>query len=432
MAASSPDWSRSVTRSSQKTSGASRVRDKPETFEVHAGSDAGHDHRVPVSRPRRGRSRAWASPGSTTTAWELVEEASEASGRDVAHLLLHADADELTQTRNSQLATYVLSSVVLDAVEMLGLEPALVAGHSLGEYTAITAAGGMSFADGVRLVVERGEAMQVAAEERHGTMSAVLGLDDDKVEIACQRAAADVWAANFNAPGNVVIAGDPDAIATAGDIAKELGAKRLMSIAVGGASTPRSWRPPAIGLKKALAEVTFHDLDIPVVANVDATPHDQVSDWPSLLAAQLCSPVRWRQSLHALAERGVSTFVEVGPGTVLTGTVKRTLDGARGQSVSTPADLDSLLERIEGDAGAAHHEGEHLFMTERVVVSPAAGLFEPVADLSAGQSIAPGQLLGTVGEAEVRSPFGGRIEGILAHLGERVMSRQPIAWLRTA
>jgi [acyl-carrier-protein] S-malonyltransferase len=116
----------------------------------------------------------------------------------------------------------------------------------------------------------------------------------------------------------------------------------------------------------------------------------------------------------------------------LSGTVKRTVDGVRGLAVNNPADLDTLLERIEGEEAAAHHEGEHLFMTERVVVSPAAGLFAPIADLDSGRPIEAGDLLGTVGEAEVRSPFSGRIEGVLAQLGERVMSRQPIAWLRTA
>jgi [acyl-carrier-protein] S-malonyltransferase len=364
--------------------------------------------------------------------WELVEEASEATGRDVAHLLLHADADELTQTRNSQMATYVLSLVALDAVERLGVEPIIVAGHSLGEYTALTAAGGISFPDGVRLVAERGEAMQIAAEERKGTMAAVLGLDDDKVEIACQRAAADVWAANYNAPGNVVIAGDPDAIEAAGAIAKELGAKRLMAITVGGAFHTPFMIPARDRLKKALNEINLLELEVPVVGNVDAMAHLDSSEWPGLLLAQLCSPVRWRQSLHTLVESGVRTFVEVGPGTILTGTVKRSLEGANGISIAVPPDLDTLLERIEGEAGAAPHEGEHLFMTERVVVSPASGLFEPTPELHAGQAIETGDLLGTVGEAEVRSPFAGRVEGVLAHLGERVMSRQPIAWLRTA
>jgi [acyl-carrier-protein] S-malonyltransferase len=274
--------------------------------------------------------------------------------------------------------------------------------------------------------------MQVAAEERHGTMAAVLGLDDDQVEIACMRAAADVWAANFNAPGNVVIAGDPEGIAAATKIAKELGASKVLPIKVGGAFHTPLMAPARDRLRKALTEVQFREMEVPVVANVDAAAHEDPIDWPGLLTAQLCSPVSWRQTLHVLEDRGVVTYVELGPGAVLAGTVKRTLDGTRALSVGTPDDLDTLLERIEGESAAAHHEGEHLFMTERVVVSPAAGLFEPAADLGTGQTIEAGDLLGTVGEAEVRSPFSGRIEGVLAHLGERVMSRQPIAWLRTA
>jgi len=375
-----------------------------------------------------GMGRPWVDHES----WELVEEASEAVDRDVARLLLEADADELTQTRNAQLSTYVLSLVVLDAVERLGLEPSVAAGHSLGEYSALTAAGALDFADGVRLVAERGEAMQSAADERHGTMAAVLGLDDDKVEVACMRAASDVWPANFNAPGNVVIAGVPEAIDAASKIAKDLGASKVLPLKVGGAFHTPLMTPARDRLKKALAEVEFREMDIPVVANVDAIAHEDPADWPGLLGAQLCSPVSWRQSLHTLDDRGIITIVELGPGTVLAGTVKRTLDGTKAISVGTPADLDTLLERIEGESAAAHHEGEHLFMTERVVVSPAAGLFQPAPDLDAGKPIEAGDLLGTVGGAEVRSPFSGRIEGVLAHLGERVMSRQPIAWLRTA
>jgi [acyl-carrier-protein] S-malonyltransferase len=375
-----------------------------------------------------GMGRAWTDHES----WEVVAEASEAAGRDVAALLLDADAEELTQTRNSQLATYVMSLVVLDAVEQLGIEPVVAAGHSLGEYTALTAAGALELADGVRLVTERGEAMQVAAEERKGTMAAVLGLDEDMVTIACMRAAADVWAANFNAPGNVVIAGDPAAIEAAGVIAKELGAKKLLPIAVGGAFHTPFMSPARDRLKKAIAEITFRPLEIPVVGNVDALVHPDAAEWPGLLLAQLCSPVRWRQSLQTLADGGMTTFVELGPGTILSGTVKRTVEGANAISVNTPDDLDTLLERINGEAGAVHHEGEHLFMTERVVVSPAAGLFEPSEDLDAGIAVEVGDLLGTVAGQEVRTPFSGRIEGVLAHLGERVMSRQPIAWLRTA
>jgi [acyl-carrier-protein] S-malonyltransferase len=365
--------------------------------------------------------------------WELVAEASEVAGRDIERLLLDADADELRHTRNSQLATYVLSLVVLDAVERLGVEPDAHAGHSLGEYTALTAAGALDFADGVRLVVERGEAMQVASDDRIGAMAAVLGLDDDKVEIACSRAAADVWVANFNGPGQVVIAGDPDAVDAAGTIAKQLGAKRVMPLPVGGAFHTPFMAIARDRLKKALAGIDLRDLDEPVVANVDAHVHHDHLQWAGLLTAQLCSPVRWRQTLYVLADLGITTFVELGPGSVLTALAKRTIDGGRALAVATPDDLDRLLESLEGHpAGAVVHEGEHLFMVERVVVSPAAGVFEPDEHVAAGAHVGVGERLGVVAGHDVRSPFEGTVMGVIALEGERVTARQPIAWLRTA
>jgi [acyl-carrier-protein] S-malonyltransferase len=378
-------------------------------------------------KPRMGE--PWADHES----WELVDEASEAAGRDVAHLLLDADADELKQTRNAQLATFVLSLVVLDAVERLGVEPDRLAGHSLGEYTALTASGSLDFADGVRLVAERGEAMQDAAEDRTGTMAAVLGLDDDQVEIACHRTAADVWVANFNAPGQVVVAGAPDAVDDAGQIAKGLGAKRVLPVPVSGAFHTPFMAPARDRLKKALRELDFRDLELPVVANVDAAPHTEHDEWAGLLSAQLCSPVRWRHTLHTLADGGVRTFVELGPGTVLTGMAKRTIEGATTLSVSNPDALDALLVAVSGQpVTEVAHEGEHLFMVERMVVSPAAGVFLPSTPARAGSEIAVGDVLGIVAGEEVRSPFAGRLAGFLAVEGERVMPRQPIAWLRVA
>ena len=167
--------------------------------------------------------------------WEVVDEASEAAGRDLASLLLEAPIEELTRTDNAQLATTVLSLVVLDAVERTGLTPAACAGHSLGEYTALVASGALGFEHGIELVVARGEAMARAGEEAPGTMAALLGITDDDAEAACQRAEGDVWVANYNAPGQVVIAGTSEAVAVAGELAKELGAKRVMPIQVSGA-----------------------------------------------------------------------------------------------------------------------------------------------------------------------------------------------------
>jgi [acyl-carrier-protein] S-malonyltransferase len=377
-----------------------------------------------------GMGAAWADHPS----WELVAEASAAANRDVEQLLLTADADELKATRNSQLATLVASLVVLDAVERLGVQPALYAGHSLGEYTALVASGAISFEDGIRLVTERGEAMQHAAEERPGTMAAVLGLDDDKVELACATVDADVWVANYNAPGQVVIAGSPEAIAAAGDEAKQLGAKRVLGIPVGGAFHTPYMAPARDRLNKAIGETDLRDPDLPVIANVDARAHTTADEWGALLAAQLCSPVRWRQTLYALDELGTTTFVELGPGAVLTGMTKRTVADATTLSVATPDELDTLLAALHGQesAPAGVHEGEHLFATERVVVSPAAGVFTPDPSLAPGLALSSGQVVGHVGPHEVRSAFDGSVVGVLAYEGERVIATQPIAWLRIA
>ena len=371
-------------------------------------------------------------PWADHPSWELVSEASEAAGRDVEELLLRADAATLKQTRNAQLSTFVLSMVVLDAVSRLGVEAAGHAGHSLGEYSALTASGAIDFADAVRLVTERGDAMQVAAEEREGTMAAVLGLDDDDVEIACRRVADDVWIANYNGPGQVVIAGSPEAVHEAGVVAKELGAKRLMALPVSGAFHTPFMAAARDRLRKAIDQIEIREPQGTVVANVDARPHTEPAEWQSLLNAQLVSPVRWKQTVFTLADLGFTTFVEIGPGTILTGLAKRIVRDGRTLSVATPDDLDHMLEVLAGPPAAqvGRLEGEHLFMTERIVVSPGAGVFAAVG-VTPGTTITAGHLMGKVGHLDVRSPFAGQVMGFLAIEGERVTSSQPIAWLRT-
>ncbi len=377
---------------------------------------------------RPGMGRPWVDHES----WELVDEASEVAGRDVGALLLDADADELKDTRNAQLTTFVSSLMVLDAVERLGIEASFCAGHSLGEYTALAATGALGFDEGVCLVAERAAAMHDAGSEQVGTMAAVLGLDDDQVEVACNLADADVWVANFNAPGQVVIAGSPDGVDKAGGHAKDLGAKRVMSLQVSGAFHTAYMAPARERLRGAIAAAAIRDAEIPVVSNVDAKPHDRGGEWVSLLSAQLSSPVRWKHSLQTLAGLGVTDFAELGPGGVLTGMAKRSVDGARTISVATPDDLDKLLAWIAVEvAPTLEIEGEHLFVAERVVVSPAAGIFTP-ADLEDGAAISVGTVLGHVGEHEVRSPFEGALQNYIAVDTERVTSRQPIAWLRTS
>jgi [acyl-carrier-protein] S-malonyltransferase len=377
---------------------------------------------------RPGMGRPWVDHES----WELVDEASEVAGRDVAALLLDADADELRDTRNAQLTTFVSSLMVLDAVQRLGIEASFCAGHSLGEYTALAATGALGFGEGVVLVAERAAAMHEAGEAKPGTMAAVLGLDDDQVEVACRLADDDVWVANFNAPGQVVIAGSPDGVRIAGERAKELGAKKVMPLQVSGAFHTPFMAPARDRLRAAIAAADLRDAEIPVIANVDALAHDDGPAWTSLLSAQLSSPVRWKHCLQTLAQLGVTDFAELGPGGVLTGMAKRTVDGARTISVATPDDLDRLLEWVGASAPSAPTvlEGEHLFAVERLVVSPAAGIFTPV-DLADGSRIEVGAVIGHVGEHEVRSPFGGVFQSFIAVDTERVTPRQPIAWLRT-
>ena len=367
--------------------------------------------------------------------WELVEESSEFAERDVAALLLDADADELRDTRNAQLTTFVSSLMVLDAVERLGIEPSFCAGHSLGEYTALTATGALAFDDGVRLVTARADAMHEAGLAQPGTMAAVLGLDDDQVDVACRRADEDVWVANYNAPGQVVIAGSPEGVAAASAHAKELGAKKVMPLQVSGAFHTPFMAAARNRLRAAIAEADPRDTEVPVVSNVDALPHHEGKEWASLLSAQLSSPVRWKQCLQELEELGVTDYAELGPGGVLTGMAKRTVTErphdlrrhARG-----PRQADPVGRPTSRRADLSAIEGEHLFASERLVVSPAAGIFTPTEGIGEGTTIEVGTVLGHVGQHEVRSPFAGTVQSYIALATERVTARQPIAWLRTS
>ena len=374
--------------------------------------------------------------------FELVDQASEIVGRDVSALLLDADEETLRRTQNAQLATFVSSLIVLDAAERLGLEPFACAGHSLGEYSALVATGSLGYEDGLRLVAERGAAMQDAADTRAGTMMAVLGLDDNDVESACVRAEGDVWVANYNAPGQVVIAGDKESLDRAAEIAKALGAKRVLSFAVGGAFHTPFMSPARERLRKALSETSFREPDPLVVANVDAKSHLDPADWPGLLSAQLCSPVRWRQTLGCLEELGCRTFVELGPGGVLTGLAKRTLSGEEfaHYSIATPADLETFAEALAGATAAAIEEDDRFNMIERFIVSSSTGPFTPAAAFASaapklGGAVTPlevgiGDLIGHAGGSEIRSPFAGTLMGVIVLPGERVVGGQPVAWLR--
>jgi [acyl-carrier-protein] S-malonyltransferase len=370
-------------------------------------------------------------------AWEIVHRASAVAGRDVEQLLLHATAEELRLTRNTQLATFVLNLVAFEALWRTGLIPAAFAGHSVGEYAALVASGALSIEEGVQLVAERGDAMQAACDERPGTMAAVIGLDDEDVQSACLRADGDVWVANYNAPGETVIAGSADAVEAAGSAAVEFGARDVRPLPVGGAFHTPYMAPARERVRKALDEVTFHDPRQPVFANVDGRAHARGEEWAKLLSAQICSPVRWRQSVMRLAGDGVSTFVELAPAGVVSRLVRRVAPNARAFPIKEPADLDVVLAMELGDLpvlDAVAEFGETLHTTDRLIVSPRRGVLAlvPQAETvtSEGEIVREGDVIGTVAGEPVRSPFSGWVMDYLAQPGERLAVGQPIVWLR--
>lgn len=282
---------------------------------------------------RPGMGAPWrADPG-----WSLVERASDLLGRDVEQLLIDADAEQLRATRDAQLSTYLVCLLAWQALSPL--QVAVVAGHSLGELTALVAGGVLTCDDGLAVVAARGAAMQAAAEAVPGTMAAVLGVEDDAVDRACA-GLEQVWPANYNAPSHVVVSGSAAGVAAAATALKDAGARRVLPLPVGGAFHTPLMEPAREGLDEALRAVSYAPSAVPVLSAVDVRPHgDDVS---ARLSRQLTAPVRWRQVLEALPAYGVDTVVEVGPGGVLTGLVRRTLPDVRAVSVATPEDVAQL------------------------------------------------------------------------------------------
>ena len=289
------------------------------------------------------------APWQGHPSWAVVGQLSQATGRDIAELLVEAGPETLRATRNAQLATYALSLVALDAARRgplaaFGPEKlAAAAGHSLGEYSALVAAGALEAREGALLVQARGEAMQGAADANPGTMAAILGLGVTEVTEACQ-GTDGAWVANDNTPAQVVVAGTRAGTEQAGQAALRRGAKRVIALQVGGAFHTPLMRPAQAALDGALAKTAFSASRCPVIANVDAQPHRD--GFAALLSAQLCSQVHWRESLGTLAALGAKMFVEMGPGTELSGMVRRTLPEVVRANVAGPDDLDALAAAI--------------------------------------------------------------------------------------
>jgi [acyl-carrier-protein] S-malonyltransferase len=279
-------------------------------------------------------------------AWHVVADAEAATGRDLERLLLEADADELSTTGASQLAVLLTSLVAWRAVaDALDQPPVAFAGHSLGQITALLAAGAVEPADGYRLAARRADLSQLSADARPGRMAALVGTDLDVAATVCA-GGRDVWIANDNAPGQVVIAGTPAGLDAAAERARAAGVRRVMPLDVGHAFHTPLLAEAADDLGRTLAGTTFHASSAPVVANTDAAAHAGADGWPDRLARHLVEPVRWRESQLTLAGLGATTFVEIGPGKVLAGLAKRTVPDVAVLNVSNPDDIAPLTEAL--------------------------------------------------------------------------------------
>lgn len=281
---------------------------------------------------------------------ETFEEASQVLGYDLWKLCQEGPASDLDATDRTQPAMLAAGVAVWRVWEARGgPSPDALAGHSLGEYSALVAGGALAFPDAVALVAFRARAMQEAVPAGDGAMAAILGLDDETVRGLCAEAAGQgvVEAVNFNAPGQVVIAGDTEAVERAVTAAKEAGAKRALPLPVSVPSHCALMRPAAERLAQRLADTEFAEPRVPVLHNVDVQAHADAEAIREALTRQLHNPVRWVETIQALDERGVERYVECGPGKVLAGLNRRIDRGAETFPVFDPASLDAALAAME-------------------------------------------------------------------------------------
>ncbi len=276
------------------------------------------------------------------------EEADAALDGSISTLCFDGPAEQLTLTENTQPAILTVSVAVWRLLDSRGFSPSFMAGHSLGEYSAHVAAGTMSFADAVRIVRRRGRYMPEAVPVGTGAMAAILGLDAERVAQACSEAAQRdvVSPANLNAPGQVVIAGSRDAVARAGDRARQLGAKRVIPLPVSAPFHCALMRPAEDRLAPELRALAVRNPRVPVIANVDAEPKREGAAAIEALVQQVSRPVRWEDSVRRLASEGVNTYVELGPGSVLSGLVRKIHRGATVLNIESPEDVAAFESAV--------------------------------------------------------------------------------------
>jgi len=274
---------------------------------------------------------------------EIFDEANELLKFDLKKVCFEGPEEELKQTRITQPAIFTHSIIVTELLADQNLIPHVAAGHSLGEYSALVAAGVLSFQDGLRVVQKRGQLMQMAGSIHPGTMAAIIGLSDEQVIELCQEASAAgvVTAANFNSPLQVAISGSPNGVARASQLALQRGAKKVIPLVVSGAFHSPLMESVQQELKAALEQIVIHPAKIPIYANVTARPVTDAADIRALLYEQLTRPVRWVETIQNMVADGATDFYEVGPGSVLAGLVKRIQKDIRVRTKGTAAELSA-------------------------------------------------------------------------------------------
>jgi [acyl-carrier-protein] S-malonyltransferase len=283
----------------------------------------------------------------------IFEAADNRLGEKLTELIFEGPQDTLTLTYNAQPALLTTSIAVLEHFKQHGITADYVAGHSLGEYTALVAAGVLSFEDAVYAVKKRGEFMDEAVPAGQGAMAAILGMSAEELESVTSEVTNtghSVQLANLNCPGQIVISGTAEGVEQASVIAKEKGAKRAIPLVVSGPFHSELMKPAANQLQEVLSELSFQDAAIPVIANVTANPVESQEEIKDLLVKQLYSPVRWEESVKTMIENGVTTFIEIGPGKVLSGLVKKIDRSVIVYSISDQETMNTTVEKLKGES----------------------------------------------------------------------------------
>ncbi len=290
------------------------------------------------------QSTGMGAPWRDHPAWRVVDQAEAALGEPLAPLILDASAEQLARTRDAQLAVLLTSLVAWEAIKDGVEAPVAFAGHSLGQVSALIAAGGLPLEDGVRFAARRAELTQAAADAHPGRMVALLGASLEQAEDACRAAPDACWIANDNAPGQVVIAGTPDGVDAGATKAKELGVKRATPLNVGGAFHTPLMRDAADSLAAEVPQLPLSKPSAPVVSNDDARPYDDADGWRTRLAVHVTKPVQWRTSMETLAGLGTTRFLEVGHGSMLATLAKRIVPDLPVEGVASPDNPPTLTE----------------------------------------------------------------------------------------